>query len=186
MSYVANTPEQQAAMLRVCGKASLAGLFADIPAALAPRSFNLPAAKSEIDVQRYFERLADRHRVLHCRVVRRGEAEAEPDLAKAAGDRLDAGIDQQPLHARGRAGHKLRPALREEAGVLRMEAVDILWRRQPHLPQNAVLVHRESLDRLHGDSRHAWPVRPRSRAGCHRQKHGGGDSSRNVMPRACW
>jgi glycine dehydrogenase subunit 1 len=63
MSYVANTPEQQAAMLRVCGKASLAGLFADIPAALAPRSFNLPAAKSELDVQRYFERLADRNYV---------------------------------------------------------------------------------------------------------------------------
>ncbi len=61
MSYVANTPAQQAEMLRACGASSLADLFADIPADLAPRRFNLPEARSELEIQRYFERLGGRN-----------------------------------------------------------------------------------------------------------------------------
>ncbi len=61
MSYVANTPAQQAQMLQACGVATLADLFADIPSTLAPRSFALPPAKSELEVQRYFDRLGERN-----------------------------------------------------------------------------------------------------------------------------
>ncbi len=61
MSYVANTPAQRAEMLRVCGAASEADLFAGIPEALRPRAFDLPPARSELEVLERLERLAQRN-----------------------------------------------------------------------------------------------------------------------------
>lgn len=61
MSYVANTDAQRAEMLRTCGLDSLDALFADIPAALRPASFNLPPARSELEVLNLLEGLARRN-----------------------------------------------------------------------------------------------------------------------------
>jgi len=61
MSYVANTPDQQAEMLKACGVSSIADLFADIPHDLRPKSFNLPRAKSELEVFDFFQGVAARN-----------------------------------------------------------------------------------------------------------------------------
>ena len=41
MSYIANTPQQQKEMLKVCGAQSIDELFVDIPDQLRPRSFDI-------------------------------------------------------------------------------------------------------------------------------------------------
>ena len=64
--------------------------------------------------------------------------------------RLDAGVDQQPLHAGGRTGHELRPALREQPGVVGMEAIDVLIRRDGIEDGEGVDVGRQR--QLHEDS----------------------------------
>ncbi len=61
MSYVANTPAQQAAMLARCGVSSLDALFAAIPDELAPKSFALPHGRSELEVHDFFVQLAERN-----------------------------------------------------------------------------------------------------------------------------
>ena len=61
MSYVANTPEQRRAMLSACGATSINDLFADIPAALKPKSFSFPAPKSEMEVVNHFQDIASRN-----------------------------------------------------------------------------------------------------------------------------
>jgi glycine dehydrogenase subunit 1 len=58
MSYIANTKEQQAEMLRVCGVPSIDRLFDDIPKNLAPRSFSLPPGKSELEIHQIMEHYA--------------------------------------------------------------------------------------------------------------------------------
>jgi glycine dehydrogenase subunit 1 len=58
VSFIANTPKQQQEMLAVCGAASMADLFADIPANLRPRSFSLPKGRSEFEVRSMLENLA--------------------------------------------------------------------------------------------------------------------------------
>ncbi|MDP6438016.1 MAG: aminomethyl-transferring glycine dehydrogenase subunit GcvPA [Candidatus Brocadiia bacterium] len=57
MSYVANTPAQRAAMLDAIGK-STDDLFAVIRPELRPRSFDLPEARSELEVRQMLGRLA--------------------------------------------------------------------------------------------------------------------------------
>ena len=61
MGYTANSPAQQEEMLKTCGAASVEALFADIPAGLRPQSFELPAARSELEVHDFFERVAARN-----------------------------------------------------------------------------------------------------------------------------
>ena len=61
MNYIANTCEQQHAMLDACGQRSVEDLFADIPASLTPASFELPRAKSELEVCAFFRQLASRN-----------------------------------------------------------------------------------------------------------------------------
>jgi hypothetical protein len=61
MSFVANTQEQRAAMLDVCGVDSIDSLFETIPEALRPQSFNIPAAKSELEVIDALGQLAERN-----------------------------------------------------------------------------------------------------------------------------
>ncbi|MCF7855306.1 MAG: aminomethyl-transferring glycine dehydrogenase subunit GcvPA [Candidatus Pacebacteria bacterium] len=61
MSYIANTPAQQQEMLAACGAASVDDLFRDIPDDLAPSSFDLPRAKSELEVRGYFQSVASRN-----------------------------------------------------------------------------------------------------------------------------
>ncbi len=58
MTHIANTLEQQRQMLARCGVSSVDELFSCIPAALAPKSFALPPAKSELEVTSHFEKLA--------------------------------------------------------------------------------------------------------------------------------
>jgi glycine dehydrogenase subunit 1 len=58
MSYISNTESQQKEMLAVCGAKSINDLFADIPERLKPKSFSLPAGRSELEVCNYFEKLA--------------------------------------------------------------------------------------------------------------------------------
>ena len=64
MSYIANTTEQRAEMLARCGVESVDALFADIPEALRPPSFNLPPARTEFEVLRHLEGLAE-HNYTH-------------------------------------------------------------------------------------------------------------------------
>lgn len=61
MSFIANTPEQQAEMLKVCGVTSTKDLFQQIPDALRPASWNLPRGKSELEVYTFFRDLAERN-----------------------------------------------------------------------------------------------------------------------------
>jgi glycine dehydrogenase subunit 1 len=61
MSYVSNTSDQRADMLRVCGVSSMTDLFADIPANLRPQSFDLPHARSELEVYNHIRSVAERN-----------------------------------------------------------------------------------------------------------------------------
>ncbi|MCC8194276.1 MAG: aminomethyl-transferring glycine dehydrogenase subunit GcvPA [Deltaproteobacteria bacterium] len=58
MPYIPHTPEDLGAMLQVIGVKNLDELFADIPAAMRPRSFNLPDGLSETAVCERLEALA--------------------------------------------------------------------------------------------------------------------------------
>ena len=57
-SYISNTDDQRQAMLESCGLSAVDELFECIPAAVRPKSFDLPPGKSELEVQSYFERIA--------------------------------------------------------------------------------------------------------------------------------
>jgi len=61
MSYVANTPEQCDAMLRTVGK-RMDGLFAVVRPELRPRSLDLPPGRSELEVHRVLDALAEKNR----------------------------------------------------------------------------------------------------------------------------
>ncbi len=61
MNFIANTPSQRDEMLATCGEKSLDALFACIPDALRPKSFDLPPGRSELEVLRYFEDVASRN-----------------------------------------------------------------------------------------------------------------------------
>jgi len=61
MGYVANTAEQRREMLRACGVGSVDALFTDIPNALRPKQFDLPAPMSELEVVNHFRELASRN-----------------------------------------------------------------------------------------------------------------------------
>ncbi len=58
MAYVPNTADQRAEMLEACGVASVDELFAVIPERLRPKSFDLPPAKSELEVYEYLRGIA--------------------------------------------------------------------------------------------------------------------------------
>ncbi|MCK5850886.1 MAG: glycine dehydrogenase, partial [Kiritimatiellae bacterium] len=61
MGFVANTPSQCAEMLEACGVSSINELFADIPENLSPASFDLPRAKSELELLDFFQNVASRN-----------------------------------------------------------------------------------------------------------------------------
>ena len=61
MSYIANTEAQRKEMLEACGAASMDALFSAVPEELRPKSFDLPAGKSELEVQSYLSDLARRN-----------------------------------------------------------------------------------------------------------------------------
>ncbi len=61
MSFVANTAEQRAAMLEACGAGDIEALFETIPESLRPASFDIPDAKSELEVIDALGRLAGRN-----------------------------------------------------------------------------------------------------------------------------
>jgi glycine dehydrogenase subunit 1 len=61
VSYVANTDAQRAEMLRLLG-CSMEDLFSAIRPELAPRSFDLPPGRSELEVRRVLADLAARNR----------------------------------------------------------------------------------------------------------------------------
>jgi glycine dehydrogenase subunit 1 len=61
MSYIAATNAQQREMLKACGVSSVAELFSDIPKNLAPKSFSLPAGKSELEVYAMLSGLASQN-----------------------------------------------------------------------------------------------------------------------------
>ncbi|MBD3240722.1 MAG: aminomethyl-transferring glycine dehydrogenase subunit GcvPA [Chitinivibrionales bacterium] len=61
MSYIANTEQQTREMLERCGANSIDDLFADIPQSLTPQSWRLPSPRSELEVHRYLEQLAERN-----------------------------------------------------------------------------------------------------------------------------
>ncbi len=58
MSYIPHTQEDILQMLSAIGAKSIDELFKDIPASLAPKSFNLPASKSEFEVTQILRKLA--------------------------------------------------------------------------------------------------------------------------------
>ena len=62
MPYIPHTPEELQEMLSVVGVRSLDALFADIPAEMRPKSFNLPRGRDEAEVCAYFEELAAQNR----------------------------------------------------------------------------------------------------------------------------
>ncbi len=62
MPYIPHTPDELQEMLSVVGVRSLDELFADIPAEMRPRSFDLPKGQGEAEVCAYFEDLATQNR----------------------------------------------------------------------------------------------------------------------------
>ncbi|MBD3390995.1 MAG: aminomethyl-transferring glycine dehydrogenase subunit GcvPA [Chitinivibrionales bacterium] len=58
MSFIPHTPAQQKQMLDICGVKDIDALFADIPEGLRPKSFNIPAGRSELEVHASLENLA--------------------------------------------------------------------------------------------------------------------------------
>jgi len=62
MPYIPHTPEEIREMLAVVGVSDMAELFADIPPDLAPKSFDLPKGRTEMDVRAVMERLAGKNR----------------------------------------------------------------------------------------------------------------------------
>jgi len=65
MPYVPHTPEDIRRMLDVIGAPSVAALFDEIGPEMRPRSFDLPAGKSEMDVLPHLEGLARRNATSH-------------------------------------------------------------------------------------------------------------------------
>jgi glycine dehydrogenase subunit 1 len=61
MAYVPSTDEQRAEMLEACGAASVDELFDVIPERLRPKSFDIPAAKSEFEVYEYLKGIAGKN-----------------------------------------------------------------------------------------------------------------------------
>ncbi len=61
MDYIPNTDEDRVSMLATLGLSSIEELFKDIPQELKPFSFNLPAGKSELEVFRHLQALADKN-----------------------------------------------------------------------------------------------------------------------------
>jgi glycine dehydrogenase subunit 1 len=62
MPYIPHTPDEVREMLRVIGVADVADLFAEIPRALRPKSFNLPRGVTEMAARATMERLAGKNR----------------------------------------------------------------------------------------------------------------------------
>lgn len=62
MPYIPHTPEELQEMLNVIGVTSLDDLFADIPADMRPKSFNIPEGKSESELTAYFEEMAAKNK----------------------------------------------------------------------------------------------------------------------------
>ncbi|MBU1726274.1 MAG: aminomethyl-transferring glycine dehydrogenase subunit GcvPA, partial [Candidatus Omnitrophica bacterium] len=58
MSYVAHTEEDIKSMLKAIGASSIDDLFKDIPESLRPKSFNIPAGKSEFEVSNHLKKLS--------------------------------------------------------------------------------------------------------------------------------
>ena len=58
MSYTPHTQEEIKEMLSTIGVASVGDLFKDIPVTLRPKSFNIPAAKSEFEVTQILRKLS--------------------------------------------------------------------------------------------------------------------------------
>ena len=61
MPYVPHSPEEIREMLNVIGVNSVEDLFAEIPAELRPKSFDLPKGKSEMAVLEMLEKMASRN-----------------------------------------------------------------------------------------------------------------------------
>ena len=62
MPYIPHTEAELGEMLKVIGANSLDDLFADIAPDMRPKSFDLPAGRSEDDTCAYFEALAAKNR----------------------------------------------------------------------------------------------------------------------------
>jgi len=62
MPFIPHTPDDVRAMLAAIGASSVDELFAEIGPAMRPKSFDLPAGKSEMEVVGHMERLASRNR----------------------------------------------------------------------------------------------------------------------------
>ncbi len=61
MNYIANTENQRREMLATCGVESQNDLFNCIPDSLRSPELDLPPGRSELEVKRYFERIAARN-----------------------------------------------------------------------------------------------------------------------------
>ena len=61
MSYIPHTQEDIQEMLSAIGAKSIDDLFKDIPMVLRPKSFNLPASKSEFEVTQILRKLATKN-----------------------------------------------------------------------------------------------------------------------------
>ena len=61
MPYISNTDEDKSQMLADLGLESVEKLFSDIPDDLRPKSFDLPAGKSELEIRQYLQKLAHKN-----------------------------------------------------------------------------------------------------------------------------
>lgn len=61
MNYIPHTQEDKQKMLKAIGVKSVDELFRDIPAALKPKSFNIPLGRSEFEVMEYFKKLSKKN-----------------------------------------------------------------------------------------------------------------------------
>lgn len=65
--YFPHTPEDLKAMLEACGLSSLDQLSADVPASIRfTGDYDLPSSMSEVEIRRFFDKLAARNKSLVC------------------------------------------------------------------------------------------------------------------------
>ena len=65
--YFPHTPEDLQAMLEACGLSSLDQLSADVPSAIRfTGDYDLPSSMSELEIRRFFDKLAARNKSLVC------------------------------------------------------------------------------------------------------------------------
>lgn len=124
MPFVPHTPEEIRDMLAVIGAGSTEELFAEIPAAMRPKSFDLPPGRSEMEVLAQMERLAQKNATGQVSFLGAGfydhHIPAAVDALTSRGEFYTAYTPYQPEASQG----TLQAIFEYQTGVCRLLGMD--------------------------------------------------------------